>query len=181
MSLSCGSQSCRQIGRDPVAWFNPESRTHGLSSTGTMTISSQRLCAASFPRSLAAASAKAFFGTWLRSMGSKRNGAVLHLSLQTDPSWMLRPILPSCWHPLRCKHRALTNRELQCRRRSNRTHTRPLPETSSGFLSSLAPMHAPAGRAASSFSYTVGEWTLNVSLTTSNSYRKCSKRRTLDR
>jgi sterol desaturase/sphingolipid hydroxylase (fatty acid hydroxylase superfamily) len=45
------------------------------------------------------------------------------------------------------KTRALTNRELQCRRRSNKTHTRPLPETSSGFLSSLAPMPAPAGRA----------------------------------
>src|SRR5690348_9772148 len=32
----------------------------------------------------------------------------------------------------------------------------------------------------SPFSYTVGEWTLNASLTTSSSYRKCSKRRTLD-
>ena len=32
----------------------------------------------------------------------------------------------------------------------------------------------------SPFSYTVGEWTLNASLTTSGSYRKCSKRRTLD-
>ena len=30
------------------------------------------------------------------------------------------------------------------------------------------------------FRYTVGEWTLNASLTTSSSYRKCSKRRTLD-
>jgi hypothetical protein len=32
----------------------------------------------------------------------------------------------------------------------------------------------------SPFSYTVGEWTLNALLTTSSSYRKCSKRRTLD-
>ena len=31
----------------------------------------------------------------------------------------------------------------------------------------------------SPFSYTVGEWTLNASLTTSSSYRKCSKRRIL--
>src|SRR5208282_5864149 len=32
----------------------------------------------------------------------------------------------------------------------------------------------------SPFSYTVGEWMLNALLTTSSSYRKCSKRRTLD-
>jgi len=87
----CGSQSCRQIGRDPVGWCNPESQTHGLSSTGTMTISSQRLYATSFPRSLAAAGAKAYFGTWLCSMGSKRSGALLRLSLQTVPSSMQRP------------------------------------------------------------------------------------------
>src|SRR5689334_23221027 len=31
-----GGRSCRQIGRDPVGWFNPESQTHGLSSTGTL-------------------------------------------------------------------------------------------------------------------------------------------------
>ena len=101
VSLSCGSQSCRQIGRDRVGWFNPEFQTHGLSSTGTMTISSQRLCAASFPRSQAAASAKAYFGTWLCSMGSKRNGAILRLSSQMVLSWMQRPLSESDSH--RCQ------------------------------------------------------------------------------
>jgi hypothetical protein len=91
--LWCGSRSCRQIGRDPAGWFNPESQTHGLSSTGTMTISSQVSCTASFPRSQAAASAKAHFGTWLCSMGSKRNGAIPRLSSQTVPSWMQRLFL----------------------------------------------------------------------------------------
>ena len=90
-SLWCGSQSCRQIGRDPVGWFNPESQTHGLSSIGITTISSQESCTTSFPRSLAAASARAYFGTWLCSMGSKRNGAILRLSSQTVLSWMQRP------------------------------------------------------------------------------------------
>ena len=104
----CGSQSCRQIGRDPVGWFNPESRTDGLSNTGTMTISSQRNCASSFRPSQAAASEKVHFGTWLCSMGSKRNGATLRLSLQTVPSWMQHPLSESdsrqiaAWGTKRC-------------------------------------------------------------------------------
>jgi hypothetical protein len=98
VSWSCGSQSCRRIGRDPVGWFNPESQTHGLSSTGTMTISSHRNCATSFPRSQAAASAKAYFGTWVCSMGNKRNGAMLRLSSQTVPSWMPHPLSESDSH-----------------------------------------------------------------------------------
>jgi hypothetical protein len=85
MSSLCGSQSCRPIGRDPAAWFNPESQTRGLSSIGTMTISSQVSCIASFPRSLDAASARAYFGIWLRCTGHKRNGAILRLSSQTVP------------------------------------------------------------------------------------------------
>ena len=96
MSSWFGSQSCRQIGRDPVGWFNPESQTQGLSSSGTTTISSQRLCTASFPRSLAAASAKAYCGISLRCTGIKRNGEILRLSSQTVPSWMQQLFLKRC-------------------------------------------------------------------------------------
>jgi len=103
VSLWCGSQSCRQIGRDPAVWLNPESQTRGSSSTGTTTISSQRLCAASFPRSLAAASARVYFGTWLCSMGSKRNGAILGLCLLLDPLWMPPPLSESDWRRSRMK------------------------------------------------------------------------------
>ena len=56
-----------------------------------MTISSPESCTTSFPWSLAAASARGFFGTWLSSMESKRNGAILRLSSQAVPSWMQRP------------------------------------------------------------------------------------------
>ncbi len=97
VSLWCGSQSCRQIGRDPAVWFNPESQTRGSSSTGTMTISLQRLCATSFPRNQAVASARVYFGTWLCSMGSKRNGAILRLCLLMDPLWMLPTLSESNW------------------------------------------------------------------------------------
>ncbi len=58
-----------------------------------MTISSQESCASSFRPSQAAASVKAYFGTWLCSMGSKRNGAILRLSSQTVPLWMQRLFL----------------------------------------------------------------------------------------
>jgi hypothetical protein len=58
VSLWCGGQCCQQIGRDRAGWFNPESQTRGLSSTGTTTILSQGSCTASFRWSLAAASAK---------------------------------------------------------------------------------------------------------------------------
>ncbi len=93
VSWWCGSQSCRRIGRHPAGWFNPEFQTHGLSSIGTMTISSPRLCAASFPQSLAAVGATACYGTWLYSMGSKRNGITPRPFSQMAPSWMQR--LPS--------------------------------------------------------------------------------------
>jgi|HubBroStandDraft_2_1064218.scaffolds.fasta_scaffold02961_4 hypothetical protein len=95
VSSWCGNQSCRQIGRDPVGWFNLEFQTHGLSNTGTMIISSQESCATSFPRSQAVASAKAYFGTWLCSMRSKRSGAILHLSSQMAPWWIQRPLSES--------------------------------------------------------------------------------------
>lgn len=62
VSLWCGSQSCRQIGRDPAEWFNPESQTQGSSSIGITTILSRESCAVSFPRSQAAAAAKAYLG-----------------------------------------------------------------------------------------------------------------------
>jgi hypothetical protein len=91
VSLWCGSQSCQRIGRHPVGWFNPEFQTHGLSSIGTMTISSPRLCSASFPPSLGAVGATAYCGTWLYSMGSKRNGVTLRPFSQMAPSWMQRP------------------------------------------------------------------------------------------
>jgi hypothetical protein len=97
-SLSCGSQSCRPIGRDRAGWFNPEFQMHGLSSTGTMTISWQENCIISFLRSPAAASAKVFFGTWLCSTGSKPNGAVLRLSSQTVRLWMQCPPSQSVSH-----------------------------------------------------------------------------------
>jgi len=42
--------------------------------TGTMTISLGESCATSFPPNLAAASAAAYFGTWLYSMESNRTG-----------------------------------------------------------------------------------------------------------
>jgi len=92
-SLWCGNRCCQPIGQGRAVWFNPESQTQGSSSTGTMTISSQESCAASFPRSLAAASATAYFGTWLCSMRSKRNGAILRLSSRMVPSWMRRVFL----------------------------------------------------------------------------------------
>ena len=95
MSSLYGSQSCQQIGRDPAGWFNPEFQMHGLSSTGTMTIWSQENCTTSFPRSLAAASAKAFFGTWLCFTGSTPNGAILQPFSLTVLSWMQRPISES--------------------------------------------------------------------------------------
>jgi hypothetical protein len=96
--LWCGSQSCRRIGRDLAGWFNPEFQIHGLSSSGTITISSLRLCTASFLRSLAVASETGFFGTWLCSMGSKRSGAILRLCLLMDPLWMQRPTSESDSH-----------------------------------------------------------------------------------
>jgi len=63
-----------------------------------MTISSLRLCAASFLQSLAVASETGFFGTWLCSMGSKRSGAILRLCLLMDPLWMQRPTSESDSH-----------------------------------------------------------------------------------
>jgi hypothetical protein len=39
---------------------------------------------------------KGILGTWLCFMGSKRNGAILHLSSQTVPSWMQRLFLKRC-------------------------------------------------------------------------------------
>lgn len=92
-SLWCGSLSCQQIGRDPVGWCNAEFQAHGFSSIGITTILSLESCAISFPRSRAAASARACFGTWLCSMGSKRNGAILRLCLLMDRSWMQRLFL----------------------------------------------------------------------------------------
>jgi hypothetical protein len=105
VSLWCGSQSSQQIGRDPVGWFNPGFQTDGLSSIGITTISSLESCATSFPRSRAAARAKAYFGTWLCSMQNKRNGITLRLSSQTVLSSMPRLTLKRGWltsqaHPL---------------------------------------------------------------------------------
>ena len=99
--LSYGNRCFQATGHDLAAWFNREFQMHGSSNTGTMTISSQVSCTASFPPNLAAASAEAFFGTWLWSMGGTRNGAVPLQSSRTAQLWTQRPILPSCWHPLR--------------------------------------------------------------------------------
>lgn len=93
MFWSCGSRSFLQIGRDLAGWFNPESQTRGSSSIGITTILSLESCAVIFPRNQAVARAEAYFGTWLCSMGSKRNGVILRLSLQTVPSSMQRPFL----------------------------------------------------------------------------------------
>jgi len=97
VSSWCGSRSCRQIGRDPVGWFNLEFQTHGSSSIGITTILSLESCVASFPLSLAAARATAYFGTWLCSMESSRNGAIPRLSLPTVLLSMQSPLWERNW------------------------------------------------------------------------------------
>jgi hypothetical protein len=91
--LWCGSQFFRQTGRNPAGWFNHESQTRESSNTGITIIWSRRNCASSFLLSPAVASAKGYFGTWLCSMESRRDGRILHLPSQMAPSSMQRPFL----------------------------------------------------------------------------------------
>jgi hypothetical protein len=99
VSLSYGSQSFRQTGRDPAGWSNPESQTGGSSNTGIGIVSWQKNCASSLLRSLAVVSAKVYFGIWQCFTKRGRNGVPRPFS-PMDLSWshrlFLKRSLPGC-------------------------------------------------------------------------------------